>query len=140
MGEVILFPGPKLCGCGRPRAPRRVWCAECAAEADAAQAKATKPRPRWREMTVEERALAFAFAGDPDLMRRSPFAVAMMQKAFVGEPITENMGNAIYAVARDKAIIDARLLLGMNQRPRQGHRGAVSTGYSTLSRKTMPPC
>jgi hypothetical protein len=112
MGEVIQFPGPKLCGCGRPRAPQTVWCAECAAEADAAQAKATKQRPRWRQMTAEEHALALAFADVPDLMRRSPFAVAMMQKAFAGEAITENMGNAIYAVARDKAIIDGPPAIG----------------------------
>src|SRR5262249_18005823 len=57
--------GPLLCGCGRIRAPRRIWCAECAAEQDEYKIqlraeRERRPRKIRRPMTLDEFELVMA--------------------------------------------------------------------------------
>jgi sulfite reductase beta subunit-like hemoprotein len=59
------------------------------------------PEPKvWREMTEEERLLAFGFCYFPTLLQCDALARAMVRKAQTNGVITEKQAKAIRAIAR----------------------------------------
>jgi hypothetical protein len=60
---------------------------------------------RWRPITPEEYDCLVQFSQNPDLCRRSPFLLAMIERARAGMWISDKQGATIVQAAKDKGII-----------------------------------